>query len=461
MTQFTNGHALLIGVGADLPITVEDATGVADFLKNPAYCAYPSSQVVLLTSQQARRQAVLSAFDELATAASEEDTVVIYFSGHGYVTELPLIGQTYFLMPYGYDVKNLRQTAIDGREFADKLRAIRAKKILVLLDCCHAGGLDVAQTKSLGATLVKSSMPPESTELLAEGNGYVFIGSSRADELSYAGRPYSVFTYALLEALGGKGVANKDGYVRVTDISQYCAEILPQRTEKRSHGTQHPVLNFENADNFVVAYYAGGETEPKGLPFPELTVEPPEAALQPTGMTFNQENQTVHGNQTNIGSAGNIGQIGDSTTINQSGGVNFHGSGQVSIGGSVVGGDQFNLSGDFRGAQLNIQTLLENVTQTIGRLPHGDVDQRAQVQKLIGELQSELQKVPQHLTQESEKLAERLEALFEEVAEDEPDAAVVGKFGERVKQMAGKIAVALPTVLPLAQKIVEMVKEML
>ena len=32
-----------------------------------------------------------------------------------------------------------------------------------------------------------------------------------------------------------------------------------------------PILHFEQADNFVLAYYAGGETQPKGVPF---TVEP-------------------------------------------------------------------------------------------------------------------------------------------------------------------------------------------
>jgi hypothetical protein len=32
---FTNGYALLIGVGADLPITVKDATALRDVLINP------------------------------------------------------------------------------------------------------------------------------------------------------------------------------------------------------------------------------------------------------------------------------------------------------------------------------------------------------------------------------------------------------------------------------------------
>ena len=48
MTQFTHGHALVIGIGADLPNTVDDAVGLADILKDPERCAYPPGQVRML-----------------------------------------------------------------------------------------------------------------------------------------------------------------------------------------------------------------------------------------------------------------------------------------------------------------------------------------------------------------------------------------------------------------------------
>jgi len=56
MPHFQHGHALSIGV-ADYqeprlrlprPITVADATGVADALKDPSVAAYPDAQVHLL-----------------------------------------------------------------------------------------------------------------------------------------------------------------------------------------------------------------------------------------------------------------------------------------------------------------------------------------------------------------------------------------------------------------------------
>ena len=54
---FEQGHALIIGVGADLPNTVDDAIGMANILKDGERCAYPAGQVHLLTSEGATRQA--------------------------------------------------------------------------------------------------------------------------------------------------------------------------------------------------------------------------------------------------------------------------------------------------------------------------------------------------------------------------------------------------------------------
>jgi hypothetical protein len=143
--------------------------------------------------------------------------------------------------------------------------------MLVLLDCCHAGG--VGEEKSVGLQLSKAPLPPEAQSLFAKGAGRVLIASSQADEKSFAGRPYSAFTLALIEALAGKGAAKKDGYVRWTDLALHARQMVPQRTGNR----QHPIIDLEQADNFVLAYYAGGSPQPKGVPFvgtPEIEPEP-------------------------------------------------------------------------------------------------------------------------------------------------------------------------------------------
>jgi hypothetical protein len=250
--RFVRGYAVVVGVGADLPVTVEDATAVAELLRDPGRCAYPAEQVRLLTGREANREGVLAALDWLARAAGAEATALVYFSGHGLETP------AYYLMPFGTDPADLDNTGIAGGEFTERLRAIRAKKLLVLLDCCHAGG----QAEAKGLPGVKSPLPPETTAELERGSGRVVIASSRRDEVSWTGRPYSVFTAALLEGLAGYGAFERDGYARVLDVALYVGRMVPNRTDDQ----QHPIVKVANLeDNYPVAYYAAGEEEPKEL----------------------------------------------------------------------------------------------------------------------------------------------------------------------------------------------------
>jgi hypothetical protein len=284
MPSFIHGHALIIGMGADLPDTIQDASGLAAILTDPERCAYPAAQVTLLTGEKATRAEVLSALDALGRLTDPEAAVVVYFSGHGYRVTASL-GEFYYLMPFGYDTERLFETAIRGDEFTARLRLIPAQKLLVLLDCCHAGGL--TKPEPTGMKLAKAPLPPEAASLLAEGRGRVLIASSQQDEFSFAGKPYSAFTLALVEALCGEGAADQDGYVRVSDLAMHAREVVPGRTGKR----QHPILHFEQADNFVISYYAAGGVQAKGLPFAEQPAIEPE----PGAWTGAQVSQFIMG----------------------------------------------------------------------------------------------------------------------------------------------------------------------
>ncbi|BAY20237.1 peptidase C14 caspase catalytic subunit p20 (plasmid) [Anabaenopsis circularis NIES-21] len=264
-TTFTNGFALLIGVGADLAVTVEDATALKNVLIDPNRAAYPPQQVTLLTETSATRQNILSAFDQIITQVNQnpDATVIIYYSGHGGHTQKT---NEYFLVPYGYNPSQRNETAISGLEFTQKIEAITARKLVVLLDCCHAGG--VPALKEPGETFVKSPIPPELLNVLGTGSGRVVVASSREDEYSYTGQPLSAFTDCLLEALQGKASVNKDGYARILDVLVYLFDQVP----KKASGPQHPFVNkvLDLADNFPLCYYAGGS---KFLPRETATIE--------------------------------------------------------------------------------------------------------------------------------------------------------------------------------------------
>ncbi len=253
---FTHGYALVGGVGADLPTTVHDAEQVAAFLRDPARCAYPPTQVQVLTNAQASRAGVLNGLAHVAEWARTDPqaTVVVYLSGHGVATP------HFSFLTHGYDLQNLATTALAETELSEALRAIPAQRLLVLLDCCHAGGQVTLKSPTGGA--LAPALPATVLNELGQGGGRVVLASSRQDELSHIlrGDPLSLFTKTLLEALAGYGTAQQDGYARVLDVASYVARIVPSR-----YAQQHPIISASHADNFALAYYAGGQSQPKAV----------------------------------------------------------------------------------------------------------------------------------------------------------------------------------------------------
>ena len=136
--EFTNGHALLIGVGRykdellSVPATAQDAIDVCHILTDPNLCAYPESQVHVLTNENATRSSILARLDILKDQVVEEDnsTVIIFFSGHGW-----LKGEYYFLPHETMTSRSNGKfhlelnSALANKDFLDKVRQISGQEI--------------------------------------------------------------------------------------------------------------------------------------------------------------------------------------------------------------------------------------------------------------------------------------------------------------------------------------------
>ncbi|MFO0951648.1 MAG: caspase family protein [Isosphaeraceae bacterium] len=275
--EFRHGHAVVIGIGDDLPETVTDATGVAQLLTDPQRCGYPAGQVELLVGdakppkKRPTRQNILEALDRLADRcrADPDAIALVYYSGHG---EIRREDDVYHLIPTGFDDDRFAETAVTGDEFAAKLRAVKSKGMLVLLDCCHAGGFSGG---ALGrkARPRRASIPPDLAALKGMA-GRAVVASCQANEYSHVGTPYSIFTAALLEGLAGYGARQHDGRAYFMDVLSWIGHEVP----KRSPEPQHPVLDFHQVPvHFPLAFYSGGDPRPKSLEW-SGPVPPPIAA---------------------------------------------------------------------------------------------------------------------------------------------------------------------------------------
>jgi hypothetical protein len=266
-----HGAALVVGVSAYQRIAplppARDADDVAAALRDPALCGYAGERVELRVDADATRAAVLDGLDRLAARAGPDASVFIYFSGHGGRVEDGPLADCYFMTVEASwrSPEELARTAISGRELSQRLRAIPAARVTVVLDCCRAGGLaepkDAAPAPS-GPALAPG-LPPQALAALARGRGRAVLAASLADGFAYAataGRRDSVFTHHLLEGLRG-GAGGTGGVIRVCDLFDYV-----QRHVAAEVPQQRPVFKAELEENYALALYRGGEAPPLILP---------------------------------------------------------------------------------------------------------------------------------------------------------------------------------------------------
>jgi hypothetical protein len=254
-------YALVIGIANyeqinKLPPTVlKDAQDIHGLLVDPDHCGYPPDNVELLLDSQATQSALRQSLADIADCSDEDSIIFIYISSHGGRVESgPRAGE--YLLPVDADYtssKSLAQTAISGDEFTEALRAIPARKVMVVFDCCHAGG--IGQPKDAAVFTLKTGFSESYYDALKQGRGRVILASSRSTEYSYVlpGADNSLFTQHLLAGLRG-GIPSEDGLIRIFDLFEY---LQPRVTGDQPK--QHPIFKAEMEENFPVALYLGGQ----------------------------------------------------------------------------------------------------------------------------------------------------------------------------------------------------------
>lgn len=251
-------HCLLVGISTYQHIkplsssVTNDANSIHSLIKGGSLGLYAPENVQCLLDTEATGSAIRAALNKIATDCLTDSTVLIYFSGHGGQILAGDQAGAYLLpvdVRYGSD-KELAQTAISGKDFSDVLRQLRSRRVLVIFDCCHSGG--IGEPKSPYGTELKAGLPDDYYKVLSKGWGRVIMASSRPNEVSYvyAGDKNSLFTKHLLDGLQGKALVTGQ-YVRVFDLFSY---LQPKVNAEQSN--QNPLIKAELEENFPVAYVA-------------------------------------------------------------------------------------------------------------------------------------------------------------------------------------------------------------
>jgi hypothetical protein len=237
-----NFFALIVGVGGvDIPETITDAKDIRDVLISNG--AYDSQNTFFCTGQNSTKENIINAFDAIIsrTEKTEDSTVFIYYSGHGQRYKAIDNEYFYYLKTYGADENNKEITMLNGEIFSEKVEKIKASRVLVMLDCCYAGGIkkDKLKIKS-DDTVAYSNRSLQ--EKLKSGKGRVFLSSCDDNETSVIlpGSKNSLFTEVALQVLNGLCSQGRE-YVSALDLIFHVLKDVPEKIKPHNHN-QNPVL---------------------------------------------------------------------------------------------------------------------------------------------------------------------------------------------------------------------------
>jgi len=497
---FANGYAVVIGVDENqierfaLPTVAKDVQAVYDVLIHPERCAYKEENVKFIKGSEATRKNILDGLFWLQEqAAKDKDaTAVVYYSGHG--MEDKDAGQ-YYLIPYDIrSIGRLRADAIKAEELTAEISAIDAERLLVILDCCHAEGMgvkDIDLEATKAPTVEASAFPidlPDTKDVpdytaepgaskdvsdLLDGEGRAVLNSSTGAQSSYIRKDgaMSLFTYHLIEALTGHAPHPDDAtVVYVTDVMSWVTHEV-KKSAAREGRDQTPKMRTSGV--FPVAQLIGGKGLAKGIgevppdplaPLPQAGVSVQANSVEDSiiaggdvdaregGINFGSGNVHIEGPV----AGRDIGHVGDVASGDKVGGDriivrDIIGSG-IGVGQGASG--QVNTySGDFRGANLNINSTLRDVMQTIGEMPNASEPAKKELEQLVLKLNEMLKQVPISQQDMADDVADATQALINTASDEKPNVKIIQGMGTLLTQTAQSFKDNLPQIVDVAGRI--------
>lgn len=164
----------------------------------------------LITDEYATMDFIIREIETTFASASDNDIVVLFFSGHGYKG--------------GF-------CAYDGLLSYDRIRkamsASRARNKMIFADACYAGNMRQSRSGNSSQNAIKKS------------NVMLFL-SSRSTETSLESpmMQNGYFTEALQRALRGGADANRDRIITARELFNYVSQKVSSNTRQK----QHPVM---------------------------------------------------------------------------------------------------------------------------------------------------------------------------------------------------------------------------
>lgn len=255
-------YILAIGIGRyqnnnimNLRYPAIDASTVAKILSDEARGQFDRVAARVLLDANATRKEILAAMKSIAEEAQPTDTLVFYFAGNS-------DSQEPILLPSDVVVESraaLIKTGIDSGTLSSLLAQTAARRQLVLLDTVNAAAVFSSFTDQF-----KKKNP----ELLAlMDRSTTILAASSVSQTAYedSSLGHGVFTYAVLEGLGGRAIASdSDSTVTAFGLSKYVMARVPDLVRAQGNMQKQPAV-YSYGNDFPL-FRLGTKSNPQDRP---------------------------------------------------------------------------------------------------------------------------------------------------------------------------------------------------
>jgi len=204
---------------------------------------------VLFADNEATSQAIQEQFEALSRC-SENDVVVITFSGHG--------SETHELVTFDTDPNDLPNTTIPLDTLTDWFSAIPARRLICILDCCFSGGMGAKVLHVPVRSRNMLSVGGKLDRLAGDGRLIITASTDKEEAWENATIGHGLLTYYLLQALQGAEEVRQDGRVSVYRLLEYVTQSVKSQAIALGK-IQHPTLRGKIDDALTWEIFKPGK----------------------------------------------------------------------------------------------------------------------------------------------------------------------------------------------------------
>lgn len=248
-------YALVVGIDGypnldkrqQLQYTVADAEAMYSILISPEGGNYRAENVHRLIGPQATLANLTRELEVwLPSVAKDNDRVLIYFAGHGFIYG----GQAY-LAPQDIDpAKGAASAYPMARLGAVVGSKINAKSKILITDSCHSGAIRPEDTQSINRSLV--DLQKSMFSMTASRD------RETSSESKLWGGGHGVFTYYVVRGMEGQADQNGDGIVTADELQDYVYRNVRDATK----GLQNPTADQGSFDPNMLLSWVPSHAKP-------------------------------------------------------------------------------------------------------------------------------------------------------------------------------------------------------